>query len=125
MPVDRHQICFPVFVAHHCSDGFFVNFSGIDQYQILAGLDLVVESAELPVLAVDTGQAAYPGTKQCDHNSDKQINNSRYIRAEWLEEHEQCRSNYASDKPKVCSNDPVSDEILRLQIVTGMYVFFF
>src|SRR6202166_1830451 len=61
--IDRHQFGVRMFFAHHLEHNLLSMLADIDQYQILAGNQVVVKLCELLILAVDSHQAAFPRAK--------------------------------------------------------------
>src|ERR1700686_2793302 len=59
--VDRHQCGFRRVFPPHLEHGLFSMLPDVDQYQVLAGHQVVVKLFELLMLAVDSHEAAFPG----------------------------------------------------------------
>src|SRR6202166_5445836 len=75
--IDRHQFSFRMFFAHHLEHDLFSMLADIDQYQVLAGHQVVVKLGELLMLAVDSHEAALPGAKQRGRPDQDRVNERR------------------------------------------------
>src|SRR5439155_9572426 len=95
----------------------------VDEDQVLARLDVVVELPEILVLRGYPGQAAFPRAEHRRDGDDHEIDVVGNIRAERLEVHQQSGADQSRDGAKGGADEPVAQDIQRLQIVAGVDMF--
>src|SRR5258708_2611560 len=119
--IDRHQFGFRMFFAHHLEHGLFSMLPDVDQYQVLAGYQVVVKLGELLMLAVDSHEPPSPGANQCAR-SDKERKNKRGTRIPpegfRIKKHPDARqSGHTSERG---ADEAVAHDIQGFEVITGV-----
>ena len=83
--VDRDEFRFRMTGAHQCPDHGALLAPRVDEDQVLAGLDVVVEFSEILVLRGYPGQAAFPRTEHRGHGDDDEIDGLHAITPRMLQ----------------------------------------
>src|SRR5262245_53155460 len=109
-------------LAHHPPDVRAVLLARVDEDQVLAGFDVVVELLELLVLARDAGQAAFPGAEHRDDRDEDEIDVTRDVRAEGFEVHQESSPDEPPNDPYRRADEAVADDVERFEVVAGMDV---
>src|SRR6266446_7480904 len=119
--IDRHQFGVRMFFAHHLEHGLFSMLADIDQYQKLAGHQVVVKLGELLILAVDSHETAFPGAKQRGRSDQDGVNEGRHhMNAEGLYVQEQSDPRQSDQKSERGADEAVAHDIQGFEVVAGM-----
>src|SRR3984893_11532480 len=119
--IDRHQFGVRMLFAHHLEHDLLSMLADIDQYQILAGHQVVVKLGELLMLAVDSHEAAFPGAEQRGRSDQDGVNERRHhMNAERLRVHEQSDPRQTNEKSQRGADEPVAHDIQGFEVVAGM-----
>ena len=119
--IDRHQFGVRMLFAHHLEHNLFSMLADIDQYQKLAGHQVVVKLGELLMLAVDSHEAAFPGAKQRGRSDQDGVNERRHhVIAEGLYVQEQSDPRQTDEKSERGADEAVAYDIQGFEVVAGM-----
>jgi len=114
--VDAGELGLRVAAAHHVPDRGFLIPARIDEDQVLAGLDVVVEAFEFLVLLLDADQAAFPGAEQRRNGAESDVHEPRDVRERpELVEHD--AADDAREQADRGAEESLADEVVRLEIV--------
>src|SRR5882724_6745802 len=110
--IDRHQFGFRMFFAHHLEHGLFSMLADVHQYQVLAGHQVVVKLLELLVLAVDSHEAAFPGSEQRGRSDQERVNEpGNHITVEGLGVQEQSDARQSDHTSERGADESVAHDI--------------
>src|SRR5260370_22568354 len=119
--LDGPQFGFRMFFAHHLEHGLFSMLPDVDQYQVLAGYQVVVKLGELLMLAVDSHEAAFPGAKQCRRSDQERINErGNRITLEGLRVQEQSDARQSGHTSERGADEAVAHDIQGFEVITGV-----
>ena len=124
MPVSRNVFRFRVLLAHHGLDGLAHALAGVNQEQVLAVLNIVVERSQLIVFVGYTNQTAYPRPEQGRKRHDASVRNDGHIRAEELQRRKYHGTDQADGKAGEGAGESGSDDIQCFYVVAGMDTMF-
>src|SRR5262245_35656332 len=108
MGVDCGELCFPMSGVHHLADSRLLLLWGINQDEIRAAVDVVVEFRERPVFGGDALQAAFPGAVQYRESYCCKVYDGWEVRTERLEKLEQSDANHSGDDAECGTYKPVA-----------------